>query len=686
MMMAIAFIGTAGFTACTSDDDENLVYDDNGTAGVKSEFVISIPRSVVGVTRMSEDLTQSAGTYAQFRGIDNVRLIPFEAEPTASSSKLSDIIKLGPIGTLVKAGTLNYKIYEEQFVPVKTKYFLFYGKAVDNSTEEAITTMDDKFKYGFLQTKGLTDEEFKTTDDIVFSPQQINENAGAQAGDATGQRIVTLLNELANIEAEGATVPNDKWSTTTNFVLARLYQNFTKLSTASSSTLSTVLGKLHFAMDHVLATDPARKLANAIKAKIETACTSAPTEGNPASLKNDYLGYPTNLGLPEGAARIRWNGTGLDANSFTDVSANFGRNFLMKNTDYVYPAALWYYVNTPLKASSVKKSGEYDAEATWNNVINNVYSGAADEVGGSTQSVALKKAVEYGVGRIETRIFMDSGTFYDANGKVVNIGSGYTLKGVLIGGQNSVKYDFTPKGSEKKVIYDREMNSSSIVATTNYTTTANHTLALETRSNEVIHAALELINGGDDFMGFDGIIPHGGTFYLAVKLDPRKAVNYDKDTMNKIVLQDHVTKVTVTIKNGATTVDRNGDDADGDGVPDGDGHPDKYVKDADGKPIGVDADGDGKVDPYDIDGDGEIDAFITDPERGGPGWDTDGDGIVDLPIPVDPETGEYPDTPLVPDGLGGATNGVPDLTSPGIELGTSVNLEWQQGLILNPNI
>ena len=100
----------------------------------------------------------------------------------------------------------------------------------------------------------------------------------------------------------------------------------------------------------------------------------------------------------------------------------------------------------------------------------------------------------------------------------------------------------------------------------------------------------------------------------------------------------------------------------------------------------MDADGDGQPDPYDIDNDGTPDTFITDPTHGGPGWDTDGDGEVDIPVLPNPITGEYPSSPTIPDGLGNATNGVPDLSSPGIELGTSVNLEWEEGLILRPSI
>jgi hypothetical protein len=163
---------------------------------------------------------------------------------------------------------------------------------------------------------------------------------------------------------------------------------------------------------------------------------------------------------------------------------------------------------------------------------------------------------------------------------------------------------------------------------------------------------------------------------MTVSLDPTTATNYSAANLNKIIMKDHVTKLTVNIKKGSTFADRNGD-----------GVPDVYIIDPEtGLPTGVDANGDGKPDPYDIDNDGTPDTFITDPTHGGPGWDTDGDGEVDIPVLPDPITGKYPSSPTIPDGLGNATNGVPDLSSPGIELGTSVNLEWEEGLILRPSI
>ena len=678
-MMTVVLGGSMVFTACSSSDDainEQLVYNENGQAGVKSEFVISIPRSVVGTTRMSNDVTQESGSVSQFRGIDNIRLIPFDAKPTTSSTKLTDIMRLGSITALSSPGAVNYKVYSDKFVPVGTKYFLFYGKAIDAVADEAISSRSEKFYYGTLNAKGLSDDEFTTVNDIMFSPVQINTSAAAQAGNATGQAIVAFLTQMANISVSGVAAPNDKWSTTSNVALASLYKNFLGLTTGSSNSMAIMLSKIYFSMDVVKSSDPAHSLAVAIKDKIKSVCSSTPVNNNPVSLISTYSGYPENIGLPDGAVRLRWNQT---SKIFEDISANYTKGFRLKITDYVYPAALWYYANTSLKAATEKKSDKYDNAGTWNGVINSVYSGAEDEVEAGTRSIALRSPANYGVGRLQTKVKMGSGTFYDGNGQEVNTTAGYTLKGILIGGQNSVGYDFTSKGDENLAIYDCKMASNSIIAKADYTTSANQTLALETKSNQVVHAALELVNNGDAFMGFDGVIPHGGTFYLAVKLDPATASNYkntgDEDDLNKIVMQDHVTKLTVTIKNGSLTVDRNND-----------GTPDVYIKDENGVPTGVDVDGDGLVDPYDIDGDGNNDTFITDPVHGGPGWDIDNDGEVDIHVTPDQETGKYPDAPNNPEGLGGATNGVPDLTSPGIELGTSVDLEWQEGLILNPEI
>ena len=680
LMAASALMSLAGFTACSSSNDmdeaknPNVEVDKQGNEGVRPEFVISIPRSVVSGTRMSDAVTQKDGTSAVFRGMDHIRLIPFAEEPNGNSTKLGSIMSLSSVASngLKQPGSLNYKVYADQFVPMTTTHFLFYGKAIDNTAETNITTMADKFKYGFIKATGLTDAEFTKPNSISFGMEQINTSTEQQQSNAVGRNIVNFMTSLANITATGE-APNNAWSTCTDARLKPLYDAYITATVSSSTNFAAILGMLNDGVARVVAAQPANALAVAIKDMIASACSVAPVVGSSVTLKADYAGYPGNVGLPDGAARVRWNHS---SKKFEDITANYGGGLKVGITDYVYPAALWYFVSTPLKASDAVQSGNYDSKAAWDKVISEVYSAAGSEVISSTLSVALVNPVQYAVGRLETKLEMGTGTFYDGAGKEVATGEGYTLKGLLLGGQNDVKYDFTTSSANKNwTIYDREAPAGIIVKPGVTTSKANQTLALETKADEKVYAAVELVNGGEAFQGADGIIPAGGTFYLTVKLDPTTAANYSSSPTKKIVTQDYVTKVTVKIKNGAQSVDK-----------DGDGNPDKYVKDENGVPIGVDTGDGNKKTEYDINGDGTPDKFITDPDKGGPGWDTDGDGVVDIPVVRDPSTGEYPDNVLVPEGLGNATNGIPNLITPGIELGTSVDLEWKQGLELTPSI
>ena len=683
VMSIVGLSLSAMFTACSSghdvEDTTNVVYNEEGKAGVMPEFVISLPRNVVGGTRMEGGIVQNLGTSDQFRGIDHIRLIPFSGVPGSASTKLADIISLSSINALEKPGSVNYKVYADQFVPVGTKNFLFYGKAVDLYVDQPLTSMNDKFKYGVLKYDGLTESEFSTASSVNFSLEQINTSLEQQQDNAVGRAIIQLMSQLANVTVNGD-APENAWSTTTHPVLAALYKNFIGTTVYSSNALALILDKIYFGLDHVESTDPAYPLANKIRSMIQDACVSGyePVANTPVQLKSDYSGYPANIGLPDGAARCRWNATGLQANMFVDMTANYTLGFKVKPTDYCYPAALWYHVSTPIRTSAKKESGNYSDQTSWDNVINTVYSETNDEVLTGTQSVALVNPVQYAVGRLDTKVQMESGgTIYDGDGQAVDFGDGYTLKGLLLGGQNSVNYAFESTGNENFCIYDRVMSASNLTFKPGTpTTTPNYTLALETKTNQKIFAALELVNNGQAFKGADGTIPAGGIFYMTVSLDPTTAGNYDPNSLNKIIMKDHKTKLTVNIKKGSQTPDRNGD-----------GVPDVYIFDpTTGLPTGVDADGDGNPDHYDIDNDGTPDTFITDPAHGGPGWDTDGDGEVDLPVLPNPLTGKYPQSPTVPDGLGNATNGVPDLSSPGIELGTSVNLEWEEGLELTPSI
>lgn len=564
LAVATLLAGMASFTACSSDKDDlnpNVIIDENGTANVKPEFVISIPHSVVK-TRMAGAATQADGSVAQFRGLSNIQLIPFNTEPQNTTTKFANVINLediapyGMSGSLKSVGNVNYRVYADAVVPVNTSHFLMYAKATDNT--------NDKFAYGSLVVSNLGDD-FTTPGDVQIGLEQINSSKTAIKDDATGQAILTALTNIANTEG---------WDVATNTLLQGLRTQFLGLQVCASDYIAVVLNSLYFSAAHVDYADeddPAYIVSRRICTAIEAIGT--PKSGDKLALQEQYKGFPANLNLPDGAANIEWDGT-----AFVDKTADPDAPFQSNLTQYAYPAAIWYYVSTRIKASDDIESPKYSETATnaggqgpdnddvaeWSQVIETVYDGASDKVTENTQSVALVKPAQYGVGRLELRlrIAADSdGKVYDHAGNEMDVTKGFTLTGVLVGGQTIANYDFSTSGlaygANTRTIYDRNVPDGIVAKVGDYTTVKNHTLGLETVTDTPVNIALELVNNGPAFQAKGGVITTGSKFYLKATLNPVGAGGYAAGSVDKVFMPDYVTKVNITIKSGK----------DGDGGP-----------------------------------------------------------------------------------------------------------------------
>ncbi len=677
-MMAMMLI----IVACSDSGDETSSGTTDNPSTVCVQLALSMPDAIVGAsdsmtTRQGADVVQLTEDLDAFRGLDNVTFLAFGAVPDAATTPLAFISNLGPIvpSELNDVPETNYYVYNEVMVPEGTRQLLGYAKAIDRNAGEALTTLDDWHRYGSLVARGLTAEQGRVLDDIRFSLRSINSSDESCAGSAVGQRLLQLLTTLANATCS-APAPNDRWSTAEGLI-STLYNQFVSLRTSSSFAVQAMLSQLYVNLEDVSPQSNGYALAQHLRTLIANACASAPAaDSKRLTLADDYQGYPADVHLPEGAARCVWDGT-----AFIDARQAYGKGLGVEHTDeYVYPAALWYYANTPVVASDSIESGQYADETSWSRVITKIYEGAASKVSKTTRSVAMVNQLQYAVGRIDTKVTMRKGTFYDAAGKKVDVTNGFTLKGMLFGGQCQADYRFRPVASaDTYTLYDTALTGSYTLRP-GVTTGVNYTLGLETPSDATTYMALELVNNGNDFLGADGTIPAGGTFYLVAELDPRAATNYKGGSLDCIFKQDYATKLTVTILNGYS-------DLDGDGKPDrddnDDGIPDVYLKDSNGLPTGVDTNGDGQPDDYDIDGDGLMDRIVTD-GSGVPAWDTDGDGVGDLPIATNGD-GSYPDTPSRNEGLATATYGLPAISDVKYrELGLSVDLSWKRGIVFNP--
>lgn len=571
-MGAIALATPLFLSSCSSSDDATSETPTPYTGeAVKTSFTLSVglpkgngsngAKAFTG-TRMTEDIAQAQGT-PTFRGMDNMKLIPFttNAAITTSNSRAgSTNINLpnATENTLLSnqiTSTGNAHVYTDVSVPVGVASFLFYGKAVDATAGTDASTPADMFKYGSLTTAGL---DAGAPAGISFSPKQIYSSGSV---DTKASNLASYLTTIAASSYTDAQSTAHKWSAVTadaqgqGSALATLYKNFTSLTAGSSASVQSAVQELYTSLNSLLTgnqTDVNKGIINAIIDNIKTGATVG-TDGNVA-LNADYTGFPENINLPDGAVTVKFeNGTFTAQTTATYITDGTQVAAL---SDYVYPANLWYRANTLIKTSDKVLTDKYTNGTAWDAILAN-YDGDG-VVKNSTASIALKDQIQYAVGRLSMTVKVAEGTLYDGNGETVNVPTeGFPVSAVLIGDQRKVDFQFAPvsKGEKQYTIYDKEL--SGINATTT-ASTANNTLVLQTPADEDVNVLLELTNNtGKRFKGKDGYVPAGGKFYLLAPLTPSKGTGYTAGTLDKVFMQDYVTTANFTIvKNDGTNHDK----------------------------------------------------------------------------------------------------------------------------------
>lgn len=559
---AIALTGAVGFVSCSSSGEDvvgntpvNNPTNIPEQEAVKTQFTISLP-SNVGGTRMTSDIVQSDdGITPTFRGMDNILLIPYSlgsGNVLEGSTANAGAISLEGFDAFTQAAGFA-KVYSSVNLIPGTSNFLIYGKAKDNTIDVAITAADDMFKFGTLSKTGLTAGNVPTLGSVEFTPVSITESKTA-----IGTALIQALNDVADAQPTTNISDNTKpkfWEVTDgqSSIIHNYFSIYKELKTASSKSVEALFDRLYTSLAPLVTSEMETqnpntfKLAAAIRAAIDLQRTTA----GQAALKSGLSGYPSEL--PNGAVRVKWDG---DQNKFVAASnMTYGTGLSVSDfANYVYPANLYYWVNSPLKSSPNVKSTDYGS-LPWNTGASNIlslYDGSL--VTTNTKSVAVVNQLQYGVARLNAKVNqLAATTYYDHAGASVDVTNGFTLTGILIGGQKSVGWNFDVKGNTVYTIYDKTLPSGNWTITSSQGTDYNYTLALQTTANEKVYIALELLNNGDDFEGADGIIPSGGKFYLVGELDPTKGSGYSTSTTGKdrVFTQDFKTIVSFTINSGS---------------------------------------------------------------------------------------------------------------------------------------
>ena len=626
--MWVGMVMLALMVACSPADD--AVSKGTGTEDVptvNAMFTFSFPSSIVTrhkkTTRMTGEIVQEGAEAESFRGIDDVHMLCFDQYPTESSKKLGKEIELktNEETELDETADTDYSMAQEIRVPVGTSHFAFYARAAD-----APKTHEQKMHYGIIEAVGISANTYTDNSSIRFRPVPICPSIEPLGGSEKGKALLQLLNDLVNITGPEA-APNDKWATVGHLYLNEAYQQLTSLRTLSSFNVQLMLGYIN-QLAHMESVDgQGDQLAAKIVEKIASCCvqpteeeqeeaeaSDTPEDYAKITLLDQYQGFPDDIHLPAGAARIVWDEE--EGRFRPPYGQDYGKGLVVESlNDYAYPMNLQYQVFSDILASDslvlLEKKTEEDPEnpstepsdepgagdepsaggdepsgddpsagddpseepaepaaKTWNEMIDSLYTDAQPVVSPSTQSVAMVKQVQYAVGRLALRARIDrSATMYDAKGKTVEVKNGFTLKGYIVGGQREVDYDFQPvETSRFYAIYDTDLNEGTTDIKRRSWSNDDHfnyILGLGTVPDQPIYLALELVNNCEAFQGADGVIAHGATFYLVGAMVPSEGDGYNAGSLDQIFNKDFATEVSLTIKGGWP-------DKDGDGVPDPD--------------------------------------------------------------------------------------------------------------------
>lgn len=336
---------------------------------------------------------------------------------------------------------------------------LVYGKAKPAHDDESY----DPKVHGQLSALPTTR---KKTADIQFSLTSIRESTTPHA-DALA--LANYMTSIANTTG---------WSTTDNPTLKSYYLDFIRMGSEGAGLMSGAAAniKAFVAALKTLLTGRNDALSTDIIAKIDGTNISSNT-------------YPQSLGLPDGAAAIRWTGSQFEVKTTTTQLDNI--NGINR---YTYPAELMFFADSPIRTSAeeVTKTVYQENTETWDAFLDTYYNGST-AVNTNTKAVAVENPIQYGVAKLNLTLTGMSPTLSDAKNEVVLDAdmAHLPLTGVIIGGQHTVGFNMKPQGAQTDVdgrfIYETTVDATNL-ATEGYKTS---TLVLQSYDNEKVPVILE---------------------------------------------------------------------------------------------------------------------------------------------------------------------------------------------------
>ena len=584
---AAALLPLAWAVACESASPEGFAGDGpDGRNMVETQMSLSL-KTYTGLpsTKMQDSVTQAdANTnHLVFRGIQQLYVIPFGATGTvtAGDPRIGRNIDLPHTGITATFGSdasdglltglvtnNNSHLYRNVRMKSGTSSVLAYGQAIDQAVSASPSdSLDYKRRNGVLRASGLTGAE--TPEDIIFRLEPFLSGTAESTLNSRIADVLTYMNSIADASATyyGTTQRFRTYSNTASRTnIGNFFASFSnngsiyntnsgQVFSGGTNGLAVLLSDLYTSASNLRSglgsNNWGYRMCTAIMNAINNS-TYVTMSGNTVSFKSTYANIPGSFGVPDGAVAIQWNGTEF-------VQASAASSALAPIGDYCYPPSLWYWTNSTLRTSDLDDIGNQykDSNPDWASILSHYTLGSTIRPG--ITSAAVVSPMQYGVAMLElemksSRSVGGTSNLLDSQSNAVSItGNVFPLTGIIIGEQRCLHFNFTPATGTIYYVYDTDvLDGSNPKAYIRYDATGFkkiHTLLVQTDFDEDVHYALEFRNNsGSAFYGANGsTIPSGGIFYLLGTLEISKMSELERNGIDCVFLQDHVTKVSVSV-------------------------------------------------------------------------------------------------------------------------------------------
>ncbi|MCR4918333.1 MAG: hypothetical protein K5928_00740 [Prevotella sp.] len=511
-------------------------------------------------TRQTGSVAQADGT---FRGLKRLTLIPFSLSTVPSTgetvgqdaTRRADNLELGaiaPDGLYAGSGS---HLYDNVSLTIGTNAFLLYAEATDDTGSDSAD--------GAIVGSGL---DGSTPDAISFRPKQICPDMTEAQTQADA--MTTYLTQLA-----ATTTATLTWADVSSGLLQGLYAELTQLTAGNSASLLAMMQSMYSRLLTASLAGEQDELRQQIvrnmkvgrkgdgwgdeqDADLSDMVFTATRDGrlftldwNDAYQGTTFADYPRCFSLPDGVAALQWDDQEKRFGAVATGTPNNVGNSALPLTDFVHPLPLCYRANTPISVSRSSKADRYNAADTWATIYGSYTDGHT--VSRDTRSVALQHPAQYAVGRLDVLLKARAAIITDSHGLPVDM-SRVALTGLIVTGQRSVDYTFTPDPDDTHTYsiydsYDPTATDAITLATnvgkhsTDTDARLTHTLVLQTPADgQPVYIYFEFLNQtGHDISVSNGLVPDGCHFYLCGTVTPAAG--------EMVFEQDHVATITGTV-------------------------------------------------------------------------------------------------------------------------------------------